>query len=427
MSALQAGVGGMIAEQTRMDAVGNNIANSNTVGYKSADVIFADALYDVLKPATGPSGQISGTDPVAVGQGVLVTGMNTDFAQGNLMSTGRSTDVAVQGEGFLTLTDGQHLYYTRSGSLGLDANGYLVQLASGLRVLGMPPSAPPGTTGPSVPAGSPAPATSATSVSVSPSNTLQVPIGQTASAHATSQVTLGGNLNSQAASSAKIQVTSHVYDSLGAGHDLTLIFTRSGTAGQWDVSATSPDGTATLASPTQLTFDANGAASPGSLSLQLALSGSSGAGTPQAITVSVANLTQLAQDSSAALRSQDGLPPGTLTGVSIAGDGTIMGIFSNGMSKPLGQLVTTTFSNNNGLESVRDSLYRASLSSGTPVYGAAGSAGHGSIQSGQLESSNVNLTQEFANMLVTQRGYQASSRVVTTADQMLQDLMNVIR
>jgi flagellar hook protein FlgE len=425
MSALQAGVSGLLAEQTRMDAVGNNIANSNTVGYKSVDVLFADALYQVLKPATAASGKLSGGDAVSVGEGVQVSGTHTDFAQGNLMATGRSTDVAVEGEGFLPVTDGNQVYYTRNGSLGLDANGYLVQLASGLRVLATPPAAPGASTGPpgaSTPAGG-----AASASTVTPQDTLQVPLGQTTAAHATSQVGLGGNLDSRAAAGAQFQVTSRVYDSLGAGHDMTLNFTRSATAGQWDVTATSPDGTATLAAPTSITFDANGAASPASLSLQFALKGGSGAGTPQPITVSMANVTQLAQDNSAALRSQDGMPPGTLTGISISEDGTVLGVFSNGMAKPLGQVVTGAFTNPSGLESVRDSLYQASLSSGSPAYGVPGSAGHGAIRAGQLESSNVNLTQEFADMIVTQRSYQASSRVVTTADQMLQDLMSVIR
>jgi flagellar hook protein FlgE len=421
MSALQAGVSGLLAEQTRMDAVGNNIANSNTVGYKSVDVLFADALYQVLKPATAASGKLSGGDAVSVGEGVQVSGTHTDFAQGNLMATGRSTDVAVEGEGFLPVTDGNQVYYTRNGSLGLDANGYLVQLASGLRVLATPPPASGASTG------SAAAATSGSAATVTPQDTLQVPLGQTTAAHATSQVGLGGNLDSRAAAGAQFQVTSRVYDSLGAGHDMTLSFTRSATAGQWDVTATSPDGAATLAAPTSITFDANGTASPASLSLQFALNGGSGAGTPQPITVSLANVTQLAQDNSAALRSQDGLPPGTLTGISISEDGTVLGVFSNGMAKPLGRVVTGSFTNPSGLESVRDSLYQASLSSGTPAYGVPGSAGHGAIRAGQLESSNVNLTQEFADMIVTQRSYQASSRVVTTADQMLQDLMSVIR
>jgi flagellar hook protein FlgE len=346
------------------------------------------------------------------------------------MATGRSTDVAVEGEGFLTVSDGNQVYYTRNGSLGLDANGYLVQLASGLRVLALPPAGSGPATGsatPGAPAGTPSAGTTPSSVTLTPQNTLQVPLGQTTAAQATSQMGLGGNLDSRAAAGTKFQVTSHVYDSIGAGHDLTLTFTRSATAGQWDVTASSPDGTATLASPTQMSFDANGAASPGSLSLQLALSGGSGASTPQAITVSVANVTQVAQGSSAALRSQDGLAPGTLSGVSISGDGTVLGVFSNGVTKPLGQLATGTFANTSGLESVRDGLYQTSLSSGSPTYGVPGSAGHGTIRNGQLESSNVNLTQQFADMIVTQRGYQASSRVVTTADQMLQELMNVIR
>src|SRR5205807_4112534 len=138
---LQAGVSGMLAEQTRMDAVGNNIANSNTVGYKSVHVMFADSLYQVLKPATAPSALLGGTNAVAIGEGVQVAGMDSDFSQGNLTATGRSTDVAIEGEGFLTVTDGSRIFYTRNGSLGLDANGYLVHLASGLRVVAMPPAA----------------------------------------------------------------------------------------------------------------------------------------------------------------------------------------------------------------------------------------------------------------------------------------------
>lgn len=442
MSALQAGVSGMLAEQTRMDAVGNNIANSNTVGYKSVHVMFADALYQILKPATAPSGLLGGTNAVAVGEGVQVAGMDTNFGQGNLTATGRTTDVAVDGDGFLTVTDGSRIYYTRNGALGLDSNGYLVHLASGLRVAAAPaPGSSTGTgaTSGTPSSGTPAPgtpssgtpgtpaATPAASPTVTPADTLQVPLGQKSAARATSQVGMGGNLDSRAAAGTKYQVTAHIYDSLGAPHDLTLTFTRGSAAGQWDVAAASPDGTATLASPTQLTFDSNGAPTPGTLSLQYAPTGSSGAATPQAISLSVANITQLAQESSAALRSQDGLPPGTLTGISITSDGSITGVYSNGMANPLGQLITGTFANTSGLESVRDSLYQASLSSGSPVYGVPGSAGRGSIRSGQLESSNVNLTQEFADMIVTQRGYQASSRVVTTADQMLQELMNVIR
>ena len=425
MSALESGVSGMLAEQTRMDAVGNNIANSNTVGYKSVDVLFADALYQELKPASAPSALRGGTDALTVGEGVQVASTTTNFGQGALTATGRSTDVAVEGEGFLPVTDGNQIFYTRNGSLGLDANGYLVQLASGMRVVALPPAN--ATSGTGTPSAAANPATPAAPTAVTPGETLQVPLGQTSAAHATAQISMGGNLDSRAAAGTTYQVTSHVYDSLGAGHDLTLTFTRGSTPGQWGVTATSPDGTATLAAPTQLAFDANGLPTPTSLSLQLALSGASGAGSPQTMSVSVANVTQLSQDSSAALRSQDGVPPGTLTGVSINSDGSIMGVFSNGMSNSLGQLVTGRFANTNGLEGVRDSLYQVSLSSGPPTYGVPGTAGRGQIQSGQLESSNVDLTQAFADMIVTQRAYQASSKVITASDQMMQQLMTLVQ
>ena len=316
-----------------------------------------------------------------------MSGTHTDFARGNLMSTGRSTDVAVEGEGFLPVTDGNQVYYTRNGSLGLDANGYLVQLASGLRVLATPPAASGGPPAPPepqrLPAAPQARRPSRRRIRFRFRLVRQQPPCDFAS---------GPGRKSGLTDSGRRAVPGHVpgIRLLGAGHDMTLNFTRSATAGQWDVTATSPDGAATLAAPTSITFDANGAASPASLSLQFALKGGSGAGTPQPITVSLANVTQLAQDNSAALRSRDGMPPGTLTGISISEDGTVLGVFSNGMAKPLGQVVTGAFTNPSGLESVRDSLYQASLSSGTAAYGVPGSAGHG--QSGRANWSDRTLT-----------------------------------
>jgi flagellar hook protein FlgE len=395
MSALQTGVTGMLAHQLRMDAVGNNIANSNTIGFKGVSVMFADALYQQMESGS-------------VGQGVLVAGIDTNFAQGSLLATGRTTDIAIEGEGFLAVTDGTQIYYTRNGAMGLDAEGNLIHLASGLRVVGLPPSS-----------GSPN-----TSV-VTPSSTLTLPLGQTSVARATSQLNLGGNLDSRAATGTAYQVTARVYDSLGAGHDVTLTFTRSSTPGQWDVSGSSADGAITFASPAQVTFDQNGKPTIDTLSCQMTLSNPAGANSTLDITLSVANMNQLAEDSSTALRSQDGMPPGMLTGIAIAPDGAIMGVYSNGLTSPVGQLVTATFANTGGLENMRDSLFQASPSSGVAVFGAPGSNGRGTVRSGQLESSNVNLAQEFADMIITQRGFQASSRVINTADEMLQELMNV--
>lgn len=429
MSALDAGVSGMLADQIRIDAVGNNIANAGTAGYKSSDVLFADALYQVIQPATAPSGTTGGTDPTAIGQGVVVSGTNSDFSQGSLMATGRSTDVAIEGDGFLTVTDGSNIYYTRNGSLGLDANGNLVSLATGMRVVALPASGAAAAAGSA--SGTPPPASGGASgtpppaLAITPADTLQVPLGQTSIARATTQVAMGGNLDSRAAAGTNYQITASVYDSLGAPHDVTVTFTRSATAGQWTAAATSPDGTVAFTPAAPVTFDANGAPTTKSLSMQMTLSNANGANASITANLSLANVTQLAQDSGAAVRTQDGMPPGTLTGIAIETDGTVMGVFTNGVKSSLGQLVTGTFSNTSGLLNKGDSLYQASTNSGVAAYGPPGSNGRGLIRSGQLEQSNVNLTQEFSDMIVTERAYQANSRVVNTADQMLQQLMSL--
>jgi flagellar hook protein FlgE len=310
----------------------------------------------------------------------------------------------------------------------------LVNLATGMRVVALPssgtaaatPAVPAGTGTPATPAGGAAGTAGATSA-VTPADTLKIPLGQGSIAQATSQVGLGGNLDSRAASGANYSVTASVYDSLGAAHDVTLSFTRSATAGQWNVAATSPGGTVTLTPAAPVTFDANGAPTTKSVSMQIALSTANGANASITASLGLDNMTQLAQDSSAAVRSQDGMPPGTLTGVSIGSDGTVMGVYTNGAKSSLGQLVTGTFSNPGGLQNTGNSLYQASANSGIAAHGPPGSNGRGAIRSGQLEQSNVNLTQEFANLIVTERAYQADSRVVNTADQMLQQLMALIQ
>jgi flagellar hook protein FlgE len=402
MSAIQSGVSGMLANQARLDAVGNNIANANTIGYKSARVLFSDALYQVLKPAGAPTGNLGGTNPNVVGQGTLVAGTDISFNQGNLTATGRTTDVAIDGSGFLPVTDGTKVLYTRNGALGIDADGYLVHLASGFRVVALPPS-------------------------TGGSTSLNIPLDQAAIARATSQVELSGNLNAEAAPGVPYPVTAHLYDSLGGDHIVTLNFSRSSTEGAWDVSATSADGTVTVPPPAQVTFDQDGQPTLGELPIQLTLTNPNGASPTIDFRLMSSNLTQLAQDSTASLRSQDGLSPGVLSGIMFNNDGSIVGVYGNGLTSVLGQMVTATFSNTSGLEPQSNSLFATSLNSGVAQYGIPSENGRGILRSGQLETSNVNLAQEFADMIVTQRGFQASSRVVTAADQILQELINVGR
>lgn len=404
-TALQAGVSGMLAHQTKMDSVGNNIANANTIGFKSTNTQFANMLNRTLYPASAPTAQRGGTNPSTLGGGVRVASLDTNFAQGALQDTGRNLDVAVEGNGFLTVTDGNSIFMTRNGNLGLDSDGTLIHMATKLRVL----AAPPGST------------------SVTPGSTLKLPVGAASLARATSTVTLGGNLDSRLADGQSQVITATVYDSLGSAHPMTLNLTRSSANNSWTVSGTSPDGTVTVNGSPQLTFDTNGAPQLSKLPLTLNLTGNGGAQSALNFDLHVGGMTQFAQSSSASLASQDGLAPGSLTSVRLHENGEIAGVFSNGLTKPLGQLVTATFSNTEGLESMGDSLYRASVNSGDPVFGTPGSNSHGALRSGFLEGSNVDLTREFTEMIVTQRGYQASSRIISTSDQMLQELMQIIR
>ena len=408
-NALESGVSGMLAHQMKLDVVGNNIANAGTTGFKSERALFSDAMYQLMEPATGPSGTMGGTDPSSLGHGVTVSEIQSNMAQGGLEATGRATDVAIEGEGFLAVTDGTNIFYTRNGALSLDANGNLVHAASGLKVVAGPA------------------ANGSLSPAVSPSLTLQLPIGRTGVTRATSEVELAGNLDSRIASGEQYQMSARVFDSLGASHDVVLTFMKSATAGTWDVSGASADGTVTPTGSTQVSFDTSGAPTATSLPIQFDLTTPNGAAATYTIDLSLSNITQLARDSNAALVNQDGLAPGTLTGISFKEDGSIMGSFSNGLQDEVGQLFTAVFTNANGLENAGTSLYRLSADSGQPVYGKPGSDGLGVVHGQELESSNVNLAQEFAEMIVTQRGFQASTRVVTASDQMLQDLMNVVR
>ena len=404
-TSLQAGVSGMLAHQTRLDAVGNNIANANTTGFKSTHAQFSDLLNQTLRPASATTAQRGGTNPSTLGAGVRVSSLDTNYSQGTLQDTGRALDVAVEGNGFLSVTDGTSTFMTRNGSLGIDSDGTLVQMATKLRVL----VAPPGGGG------------------VTAASTLKLPVGQASMARATTQVNVGGNLDARLAAGASQPITATIYDSLGSAHALNLSLTRSATANTWTVSGTSPDGTVTATGTPDITFDANGKPQVSSLPLTLALTNAQGATANLSFNLKLDGMTQLSQSASASLTSQDGLAPGTLTSVTVRENGEIAGVFSNGLTKTMGQLVTATFANTEGLENVGDSLFRATVNSGVANYNTPGTSSHGTVRGGFLEGSNVDLTREFTDMIVTQRGYQASSRVISTSDQMLEELMQIVR
>ncbi len=401
MRAMFAAVSGLRANQTMMDVVGNNIANVNTPGYKASSVTFEEALSQLLR---GPADSIN---PIQLGLGVRVASIDPIFTQGAVQVTGRSTDLAIQGDGFFIVENDGQRFYTRSGSFSFDGNGNLVA-STGFRVLGWV-----------------ADATGAIDANA-PVEPIAIPIGQMTPARATSAVQVSGNLSADADVGTVVDTSITVYDSLGNPHTLQLAFTKSA-ANTWDLAATI-DGTASTIVPAQIQFDTDGTLLTTG---PLAVSGFTPAGAdPMAFDVVIdgtAALVQYGGTSTAEATSQDGRATGVLRGFAISDDGTITGQFSNGETKVLGAVAIASFSNPAGLVRVGNSNLSASVNSGEPLVGRPGTGPRGSLAAGALEMSNVDLAQEFTNLIVAQRGFQANARVISASDEILADLVNLKR
>jgi flagellar hook protein FlgE len=409
------GVSGLRAHKTQMDVISNNIANINTVGFKASRLNFKEMLSQTLRGATAPkTGGIGGTNPIQVGLGTGVGSVDVTQSQGSLFATGKATDVAIEGNGFLILGDGQGKYYTRDGSFQIDGEGTLVSAATGLKVLGW--------------TADPVTGTIDTTIPVTPTSFIRLPVGQLALARQTTTITYGGNLNSLTEEGGSYSATVQIYDSLGAPHSLTVTFTKTENDGEWAWEASSPDAApgSSVGSGT-ITFDAFGNASVTTGTISLELDGANGASSPLDITLDFRAVTQLAGDTTVSPASQNGLPLGALDSFTIGKDGVISGCFTNGMTQPLGQIALAQFTNPSGLTKIGNNLMVDNSNSGLPRIGQPGVGSLGSITAGFLESSNVDLPTEFANMIVAQRGFQANSRIITTSDEILQELVQLKR
>lgn len=402
--ALFAGLSGTLANQTYIDVLGNNIANANTVGYKEGRATFQEAYYQSLRGGrAGSALGLGGQDPLQVGSGVSVGQVQTLHTQGALQSTDSPLDAAIEGQGMFVVSDGVQDYYTRDGSFILDSNHTLVAGSSGLTVMGW--MAQGGVVHPS-----------------GPLTALTFPLGQVWPGQATSSVTMSGNLDAGLATGETQNATVSVYDSLGNTHEVTLTFTKAAATNTWDCTATLNGATATTA----LTFDpATGALLTGS---PLALSApiTSGATSPLAFDLDLTTVTQLAQAGSSVVASgQDGKASATLNGVELGDGGNVQGTFSDGHVEVLGTLAVATFGNVGGLVRSGSNLYKTGADSGQVDVGAAGIANRGQVRSRSLENSNVDLTRSFVEIMTAQRGYQASTRVISAANSMLDDVMQL--
>ncbi len=577
LQAMFSGVSGMQAHQTQMGVIGNNIANVNTVGFKAGRVSFQDQLSQTVRAGGAPAAEgPGGQNPAQVGLGVTLGSIDTILTQGNLQSTGKGSDLAIQGSGLFLVSDGQKVVFTRNGAFDLDSTGAMVNQATGQRLLGYQADSV-GQIDPSQP--------------ITPSSTIRIPIGTLSDAKATSAAHFSGNLDASAAlystrvdftgnlgetapAASILQSVSTVYDSLGNAHSVQTIFSNpvdspsgagvpAGATRSWDVEIkvdsvsafNSAAGKSKLyrvgtewqfadASGTPLgsRLSLNGGAAAneagqvpgrsgasafdidlnygtiGDAGVGIALSGVAngqtgssptwgattraydslgvvhllqfkytrehlGPGAPlgatsrwnwtatesgavlgnhdavgnsplyfdslgqlvgggsQLITVTPSNgslspytvrldndkLSQLASDATASVDSQDGYPASPLQSFGISGDGQVTGIYGNGQTRLLGQVVLANFSNPSGLDKIGNNLYRESSNSGAAQIGAPNLNGRGKLATTFLEMSNVDLSQEFTTLIVSQRGFQANTRIISVVDDLLQEVINLKR
>lgn len=421
--AMLSGVASLKAHQVKMNVIGNNIANINTTAFKAGRVHFQDLLSQTFRAASRPTSALGGINPMQVGLGLKASTVDVLPTQGAMELTGRYTDAAVQGNGFFMVTNGSEIRYTRDGAFDLDASGTLVHRGTGLKVLGWMANAMGAVD---------------TNGAVTADSVLQFPVGSQAAVRQTTQVVYTGNLSANTTTVNGLAATVRVYDGLGGAHDITIRFDNRqspplgsappGAAISWDWSASegsSPTGDHSSGSNTRLYFDSSGQLIGGGTQ-QITVTPTNGA-QPFTVSLDLSQVTSLASESVVQPVSQDGFPPGTLQQFAIGVDGVIHGIFSNGLSRDLGRIALSLFSNPAGLDRIGNNMWRETDNSGLPLVGAPATGGLGEINAGYLEQSNVDLGAEFADMIVTQRGFQANTRIVSVVDELLQDVVNMKR
>jgi flagellar hook protein FlgE len=405
MPSFATALSGLESNNTALNTIANNLANMNTVGYKDQTDQFSTLFYQQL------NGGVNGGVQVGVGTQVATT--ETDFSDGGPSSTGQSTDMALQGNGFFVIDDNGQQELTRAGDFVLSKDGSL-QTTSGASVMGYPAA------NGSISAGS----------GVQP---IVIPLGQTLAAKQTGSMNIQANLDASAAVGTSVPAPVTLYDSLGAAHQATVTFTKTA-ANTWSYNIALPAGEATGSAGTTgtLTFDGSGnLTSPTGTIGGISFTGLSDGASNMSFSWNLngaagSSLTQTASSSNVASATQDGYASGSYQDFSVDGNGIVEASFSNGQKETIGQVAVATVANQQGLQATNNTAYLATLASGPAVIGTAGNAGRGTIEGGALESSNVDVSTEFSALIVAQRAFEANSKSVTTFDQATQEAINMI-
>lgn len=414
-SAFYASLSGLGANSSSLGVIGNNLANLNTIGFKGSSASFQDIFSASLG---GLSSQGNG-NPIQIGLGTRLGVVGQNFGQGSFQSTQNPLDMAIQGSGFFSvMTPDGRTVYTRAGNFTRDNSGYLVN-PSGAKVLGWNVNSTTGLIN-----------TSATPAAI------QIAAGFTTSALATQNVRLAINLDAnQSITATAPHLTSpiQVYDSQGNLHTLNVQITKTA-ANTWGYAIVDPTGTATLGgagSSGTLTFNSSGnLLTPALPNPTFSVNWNNGT-SAQTITWQVrdssgsSNVSQYAASSSTNSSFQDGYGAGSLRDLSVDQNGIVSGSFTNGQVLALAQVSLASFNNPNGLLQIGNTEWGQTIASGAPTIGVANAGGRGGVLGANLELSNVDVAEEFTRLIVSQRGYQANSRVVTTTDQLLQETLNL--
>jgi len=415
-------ISGIQASSISLGIIGNNIANAGTTGFKTARGEFADVF------TTSLLGSVNDT----AGKGVSVVGVNSSFSQGNISLTANPLDMAVNGSGFFTLDNNGTKVYSRAGNFQVDRSGNVVN-PSGFKLMVFK------TTDQGAVTGELAPLTIDSSL-IQPK--------------ATGKINILANLDSRSVPPAvawpvggfdvnavpptqpdpsmfNASTSATIFDSLGNSHTQSFYFVKSATQNQWDVNMMI-DGKSVGTSST-VNFQPDGTLDPASLPLQFSVTGwvpNDAKGIPngaaaQDITIDMSKLSQFGNDFSVNSLDQDGYTTGQLKGVEVGDKGIVNAHYTNGQSRALGQIALANFSNLAGLQPLGSTVWAETSASGQPAISAPGSATLGSVQSGALEDSNVDVTQQLVDMIVAQRNFQANAKVIQTEDAITQTVMNM--
>jgi flagellar hook protein FlgE len=406
MASFSIALSGLTAASSDLDVTANNVANADTVGFKESRAEFADVF---------AAGAVN-LNTSAIGEGVRLASTAQQFTQGNISTSSSNLDLAISGDGFFTLQDpSSGTVYTRNGQFSEDKNGNVVT-ATGQALQVYPPTVNGGFNTGALTDLNLQTAQSQPLATTAGAVILNLPAGSTAPAVAPFDPLNSATFNQSTSTT--------VYDSLGNSFPATFYFTQTAVPGTWNVNMT-VNGTL-LATTNQLTFSPTGAVTPpasGALNFP-GFTPNDGAAAMN-MTFNFAQSTQFGGGFGVTSITQNGFTTGQLSTVSIDPTGVVSAVYTNGRSTELGQLALANFPNEQGLKQLGDTNWSETFSSGTHISGTAGSAGFGSIQSGALEASNVDLTTELVNMITAQRAFQANAQVITTANQLSQTVINI--